>query len=74
MVQHQLDAAHFRTEHVGGALLSAAMKKEHSLTFSPLSPVAGTMEDHDIGDVSALAQSVELIAQIPNVIQKISCV
>lgn len=56
----KLLAAHFKMElDLPGELLSAAIEKEHSLTFSLLNQLAGTMEEHGISHVLSFAQSVE---------------
>lgn len=71
-VEHKVLAAHFNHEiDASGALLTAAMEREHSLTFNLLAQLAGTMEQHGMDNVGPLVQTVEQVAQIPELFSRI---
>lgn len=58
-VEHKVSAAHFHHEiDASGALLSAAMEREHFPTFNLLAQLAGTMQQQGVDNVGPLVQTV----------------
>ncbi len=72
MIDRHVLMAHFdQSVDMSGGLLSAAMDKEHSLTFSLLAQLSGTMEEHGVEDVGRIVQSVEKTGQIPEIFARL---
>lgn len=75
VMEHKILAAHFKFEFdLSGTLLTAAMEKEHSLTFSLLSQLAGTMEDHGVNDVGSIVETVNQIRDVPSLFGKLKMI
>lgn len=73
-IQHKVLAAYFKEEvYLSGAHLSAAMEKEHSLTFNLPSQLAGTMEGHGVGDNGTLVTASKRTGQIPELFPASDC-
>ena len=48
---------------LSGFLLSAAIEKDHALTFNLLSELAGTLEENNVESIGTVVQSVSRTAQ-----------
>lgn len=70
-IQHKVLPAYFKEEiDLSGALLNAAMEKEHSLTFNLRSQLEGTMKEHGVGDIGTLVTALKQTGQIPELFSR----